>query len=79
MAVAMIGPMPGMAAKRWLMGLLLCQAMICASMPAICVSSLTIASAITCSTPRHVRHAAVLVIPDNRDQPDEAKLRQMSA
>jgi hypothetical protein len=37
---------------------------------------------------RHVRHAAVLVIPDNRDQRghivqtlrrDEAKLRQMSA
>jgi hypothetical protein len=26
MAVAMIGPMPGMAAKRWLIALVLCQA-----------------------------------------------------
>ena len=27
MAVAMIGPMPGTLARRWLTGLLLCQAM----------------------------------------------------
>src|SRR5262245_45948524 len=31
MAVAMIGPMPGTLARRWLTGLLLCQAMSCFS------------------------------------------------
>src|SRR5438045_2258065 len=30
-AVAMIGPMPGIVARRWLTGLLLCQAMSCFS------------------------------------------------
>src|SRR5262244_2906376 len=33
-AVAMIGPMPGTLAKRWLTGLLLCQAMSCFSIAA---------------------------------------------
>lgn len=34
-AVAMIGPIPGMVARRWLTGLLLCHARTCASRPAI--------------------------------------------
>src|SRR5262249_37616469 len=33
MAVAMIGPMPGTLARRWLTGLLLCQAMSCSQSP----------------------------------------------
>jgi hypothetical protein len=35
MAVAMMGPMPGIVAKRWLIGLFLCHAMIWASAVAI--------------------------------------------
>src|SRR6516165_3252863 len=39
MAVAMIGPMPGTLARRWLTGLLLCQAMSCFSIAATAASS----------------------------------------
>ena len=50
MAVAMIGPMPGTLASRWLTGLLLCQAMSCFSIAATAASSCSICAANTCST-----------------------------
>src|SRR5215813_1714149 len=50
MAVAMIGPMPGMLARRWLTGLLLCQAMSCFSIAATAASSCSICAASTCNT-----------------------------
>src|SRR5262249_42559401 len=50
MAVAMIGPMPGTLARRWLTGLLLCQAMSCFSIAATAASSCSICAASTCST-----------------------------
>ena len=37
-AVAMIGPMPGIVASRWLTGLLLCQAISCFSIAATAAS-----------------------------------------
>src|SRR5262249_38116957 len=49
-AVAMIGPMPGTLARRWLTGLLLCQAMSCFSIAATAASSCSICAASTCST-----------------------------
>src|SRR5439155_8897113 len=50
MAVAMIGPMLGTLARRWLTGLLLCQAMSCFSIAATAASSCSICAASTCST-----------------------------
>src|SRR5215472_5016232 len=49
-AVAMIGPMPGTLASRWLTGLLLCQAMSCFSIAATATSKCSICAANTCST-----------------------------
>jgi hypothetical protein len=36
--VAMIGPIPGMVARRWLTGLFLCQARTCVSSSRQCLS-----------------------------------------
>ena len=49
-AVAMMGPMPGIVAKRWLTGLLLCQPISCFSSAAIAASSCSICTASTCRT-----------------------------
>src|SRR4029079_16928985 len=49
-ALAMIGPMPGIVARRWLTGLLLCQAMSCFSTAATAPSSCSICAASTSST-----------------------------
>src|SRR5262249_31365960 len=49
-AVAMIGPMPGTLARRWLTGLLLCQAMSCFSIAATAAASCSICAASTCNT-----------------------------
>ena len=49
-AVAMMGPMPGIVAKCWLTGLLLCQPIGCFSSAAIAASSCSICTASTCST-----------------------------
>src|SRR5262249_24988905 len=61
-AVAMIGPMPGTLARRWLTGLLLCQAMSCFSIAATAAASCSICAASTCNTWRaksgHRRAAA---------------------
>jgi hypothetical protein len=48
--VAMIGPMPGTLARRWLTGLLLCQAMSCFSSAATAPSNCSICAASTAST-----------------------------
>src|SRR5262252_8352945 len=50
MAVAMIGPIPGTLVRRWLMGLLLCQAMSCFSMVATAAFSCSLWPASTCRT-----------------------------
>src|SRR6185312_10972770 len=49
-AVAIMGPMPGIVAKRWLTGLLLCQPISCFSSAEIAASSCSICTASTCST-----------------------------
>src|SRR5215472_353295 len=89
MAVAMIGPMPGTLARRWLTGLLLCQAMSCFSIAATAASSCSIWAASTCSTWRAKSGSrASPLIADNGDQLadvaqalrcDHAELGQMPA
>src|SRR6516162_3292977 len=89
MAVAMIGPMPGTLARRWLTGLLLCQAMSCFSIAATAASSCSICAASTCSDlARQIRQPRVVLIADNGNQladvaqalrRDHAELGQMPA
>src|SRR5215475_3213878 len=88
-AVAMIGPMPGTLARRWLTGLLLCQAMSCFSIAATAASSCSICAASTCRhLVRQIRQPRVALIADNGDQladvaqalrRDHAELGQMPA
>src|SRR5881394_749765 len=67
MAVAMIGPMPRTLARRWLTGLLLCQAMSCFSIAATAASSCSICAASTCSTWR-AKSGTRASVADNGDQ-----------
>ena len=68
-AVAMIGPIPGMVARRWLTGLFLCHARTCVSSSAIPLSDIfDLADDYLQHLAGNIRDTPVHLVHDNRNQ-----------